>query len=189
MKTNYFLMACVAILFFSQCAVKKTAQVQKHEPIVLTQLSEKIIGDYNLSGERLTNIQYFNGGNTDTLVLRRVEIEKNDTIVNGKLISRNLEKIYIVRINPFTKGKLVNLNSKLMSISFENDELSLVFGPDSKGNYLLYGIRGENKVYYGGYEYSVVSGGNGRSKLYIDLDQIKKYTINKRVATGIEVGP
>jgi len=194
MKTKISMIACVAILFFSGCAVTKTAQptqvvqVEKIEPIVLTQLSEKIIGDYNLNPERLMNVQYFNGSNTDTLVLRRVEIEKNDTIIDGKLITYNLEKIFIVRINPFTKGKLLNLNNKLMAISFENEDLSLIFGPDSKGNYLLYGIKGENRVDYGGYEYDVVSSGNGRCKLFINLDQIKQFIVNKRIATGIEVG-
>jgi len=186
MKTKVFMIAFVAISLVMQSCVT-TQKAAPPKKVLLTQLTEKIIKDYQLTNERLIKIQYFNGPQGDSIVLKKSNFGKNDTISDGILKIRSCQNIDLIKIMPYTKGKMVGFSAKMIKIAFENDSLSLIFGPNEKGNYVLFGLNGENKVIYGKITYEVISGGSGSSGLFFDLDQLNQLKINKRIATGISV--
>jgi len=74
-----------------------------------------------------------------------------------------------------------------MSIAFRCDTLSLVFGPDETGVYVLCGVDGKNEVFYGRDHYWITSGGNGSAKLYFDLKGFLDVYRSGRIEPGIKV--
>jgi len=184
MKTKVSI-AMIFLLTLISCVNQK--RIQKPEkPLVLTPLTESLIKEYDLTSEKLERLQFFNGPKGQDIILRRYYQTRDDTIADGKLIIRYLEKVDSVKIKSYTKGKMISFTSKLMRVSFESDTLSLLFGPNPVGNYILYAITGSKEIRYGTNLYQVVSG-YGNAVLLIDLEQLRQIKANTRIAPGIEV--
>ena len=193
MRKNIFISSALILfiallsLLFGCVPLNQTPQKEEPKKIVLSLFTKKIIKEHNLTDEKLFKIQFFNGPTNMPIILSRKEFVVMDSIVNGKVKKFTQEKVYLVKIKTFTRGKLISISENTnLIISFE-EGYSLVFGPENDGSFVLYSINGTNEVLYGNKIYQIISGGNSLSKLFINLEDIKVTQIKEKVTPGIIV--
>ena len=188
MKKIIFFTLILGSVFFFSCTVQKDLfeeqEVSEPTPVVYTQLSEKLIADRNLTPEKFLKIQFFSS--SDTAVLKRSYVVKSDTIIKGVVKNREINKVFYVKMEPYTMGKLVKTSGKKLYIAFENDSLTLTFGPNDKGDYVLYGLS-KSQVKYGAYPYDLITGDVSSVRLFVNLDQLKREENNVHIVPGLEV--
>lgn len=189
---NFFLICIFLSIVILDSCIAPQALNQKDEPqkapIALTMFSDSVIIKYDLSAEDLMNLQYWNGSNGQEIVLKKTSILKEDTVIDGRLKTIDITTENFIKIKPFTKAKLIDFDKGIMYLTFEeNDSNFLVFGPNKKGEYILYTLKGSNYVMYGDQTFQVMSGGNGAAKLFFNFEQIKRVETNEKIIPGIKV--
>lgn len=151
--------------------------------VTWTQLSEKIITEYKLTPEKLARLQYSNGSD-NSIELKRVYLEKGDTIKSGTLEANKTEITYSIKIKPGTLGKCIDYNQKKFQIAFDSDSTSLVFAPDSKGLYVLV-LNKKNETLFGSDTYTVIEGVG--TPLCINLKQVLSQGEKKTTLRDLKV--